>query len=197
MYDYRRMTREERIATVEHRRTRGFPLHKPPHFVQERGWYLVTAATYEHRPHFGAPNELRALELRLLEALAEYEVPCAGWVVLPNHYHALIETGDLTRVGTALGTVHGRSARYANKRDNTPGRQVWYNFTDRRMRSGHHFWASLHYIAYNPVKHGYVDEFDAWPWSCVHELRAGHGSDWVRDLIEGYPLGGYGDGWDL
>src|SRR5688572_25948311 len=103
------MTPEERGAIVEHRRSRGFPLHKPPHLASGEGWYLITAATYEHRPHFSAPNELQALETRLLEAFAESDTPCAGWVVLPNHYHALVHTTDLNRVGTAIGAVHGRS----------------------------------------------------------------------------------------
>jgi putative transposase len=197
MYDYRRMTTEERTATVAHRRARGFPLHKPPHFPRELGWYLVTAATYEHRPYFGATNELRALETRLLEAFASANIPCAGWVVLPNHYHALIHTNDLNRVGNAIGPIHGRSSRYVNSRDKTPGRRVWYKFNDRRMRSERHFWASLHYVAHNPVKHGYVDRLSAWPWSCVHELIEEYGSEWLRNLIDEYPLADYGDKWDV
>lgn len=155
MYDYRRMTPEERSA-VEQRRARGFPLHKPPHLQRVEGWYLITAATYEHRPHFPEPDELRELETRLLEAFTEAAIPCAGWVVLPNHYHALIRAGALDAVGRALGPVHGRSARYVNLRDQTPGRQVWYKFSDRLIRSDSHFWASFHYVAHNPVKHGYV-----------------------------------------
>ncbi len=197
MYDYRRMTPEEQAAVVEHRRSRGFPLHKPPHLAQGEGWYLITAATYEHRPYFDAPNEIRALEIRLLEAFTAAEIPCAGWVVLPNHYHALVHTDDLTRVGNAIGPVHGRSARYANSRDLTPGRKVWYKFNDRKMRSERHFWATLHYIMYNPVKHQYVDDVAAWPWSCVHELVTERGSDWLNDLIQGYPLADYGDKWDV
>jgi putative transposase len=197
MCDYRRMTAEEQTAVVSERRARGFPLHKPPHLVRGEGWYLVTAATYEHRPLFAAPAELRALEIRLLEAMAAAGLTCAGWVVLPNHYHALIHTHDLVRVGKSLGSVHGRSARFANLRDHAPGRRVWYKFNDRKMRSERHFWASLHYVAYNPVKHGYVDAMQDWPWSCVHELTTDRGSDWLHDLIEEYPLAGYGDEWDV
>ena len=197
MYDYRRTTPEERAEVVEQRRVRGFPLHKPPHLAQGEGWYLITAATYEHRPHFTAPDELRGLETRLLESFAGADLPCAGWVVLPNHYHALLYAPDLARVGAAVGPVHGRSSRYANGRDATPGRKVWYKFSDRKMRSERHFWATLHYIAYNPVKHGYVDDLEAWPWSCTHELVAEHGPDWLPGLAASYPLADYGDKWDV
>jgi putative transposase len=197
MYEYRRMTDEERADVIEHRRSRGFPLHKPPHLAQGEGWYLITAATYEHHPYFDSPSEIRALEIRLLDAFANIQIPCAGWVILPNHYHALIHTSDLMQLGNVIGPVHGRSSRYANLRDQTPGRKVWYKFNDRKMRSERHFWASLHYIISNPVKHGYVDNVEQWPWSCVHELINEHSSTWLHDLIKEYPLGDYGDKWDV
>src|SRR4051794_39340463 len=109
MYDYRRLSPAERDAVVEQRRSCGFPLHKPPHPDQGAGWYFITAATFEHRRHFATPPELTALERRLLEALAAAELPCGGWVVLPNHYHVLLRAATLAAVGKALGPVHGRS----------------------------------------------------------------------------------------
>src|SRR4051812_45055930 len=117
MYDYRRLPPAERAAVVERRRSCGFPFHKPPHLEQGTGWYFITAATFEHRRHFAAPLELTALERRPLEALAGAELPCGGWVILPNHYHFLVRTTTLATVGNALGPVHGRSAHYTNRRD--------------------------------------------------------------------------------
>jgi putative transposase len=196
MYLYRRMTPEQRLEVVELRRSRRFPLHKPPHLNLGEGWYLISAATFEHRPHFAVPKELSALEYRLLEAFSTAGVPCAGWVVLPNHYHAFVNAVSPRAVGQAIGPVHGRSARYANRRDDTPGRQVWYKFTDRKVRSERHYWACLHYIIYNPVKHGYVTEMAQWPWSCFHELLRDQGAEWVEDLARRYPLGDFGKVWD-
>ena len=124
MYEYRRMTPEERRAVVEERRERGFPLHRPPHLKSGEGWYLVSAATYEHQHRFTTRGELTALERRLVEAWRTNGIRCAGWVVMPNHYHLLVRAAELASLGKALGGVHGRSARYANRRDGTPGRQV-------------------------------------------------------------------------
>jgi putative transposase len=196
MYDFRRMSPEERLAIVEYRQSRGFPLHKPPHPRQGEGWYFITAATYEHHRHFANPRELTALEQRLREALTGSELPCAGWVVMPNHYHLLLQALDLTVVGRTLGGVHGRSGLYANRRDQTPGRKVWYKFADRKVRSERHFWACLHYIVVNPVRHGYVSALNEWAWSCYAELLAAHGEAWVDDLVRQYPLGDFGDKWD-
>ena len=194
MYDYRRMSAQQRLAVVEQRRAMGFPWHKPPHPAQGAGWYFITAATFEHRPHFRTPEELTALETRLMEALAGFSL--GGWVVMPNHYHALVNVPDLALLGKALGSVHGRSARYANRRDKSPKRQVWYRFSDRKVRSEGHYWACLHYIVVNPVKHGYVPATGLWPWSCYHHLLSENGPDWIEDLVRSYPLGDFGATWD-
>jgi len=196
VYDYRRMTPEQRMAVVESRRARGFPWHKPPHPNLGPGWYFITAATFEHRMHFQKSNELSALESRLLDALRQANFTCGGWVVLPNHYHMLVQAPSAAKIGKALGPVHGRSAHYANRRDNTTRRQVWYKLSDRKIRSERHYWTCLHYIVFNPVKHGHVAQMVDWPWSCVHHVLAEHGIDWLTDLRHEYPLRNFGRGWD-
>jgi len=196
MYEYRRMTIEQRKAVVEDRRVRAFPWHKPPHLASGEGWFLVSAANYEHRHYFRASAELTALKRRLLEALDGLSMPCAGWVVMPNHYHLLVHTGELPVLGKALGSVHGRSSRYANRRDQTSGRRVWYKYTDRKVRSERHYWTCLHYIIINPVKHEFVNDLLEWPWSCVHDLVAQQGLQWVEDLRREYPVLDFGRGWD-
>jgi len=196
MYAYRQMTREQQIAVVEQRLARGFPLHKPPHLTADNGWFFITGATFEHRLHFPAPAELTALQRRLFEAFTEADCECGGWVVLPNHYHALLRIPSFTTFGKAIGKVHGRSSRYANERDGTSGRQVWYKYTDRAIRSERHFWTCLHYILFNPVKHRFVERMEDWAWSCIHELIEEHGANWIDDLRREYPLREFGRGWD-
>jgi len=196
MYEYRRMTPEQRRAVVEERRARGFPLHKPPHLKSGEGWYFVTGATYEHQHRFTTSAELTALERRLLDACRQSRIPCAGWVVMPNHYHLLVKVRRLPILGKTLGSVHGRSGRYVNRRDGTVGRRAWYKYTDRKIRSERHFWTCLHYVVANPVKHGFAsDPFD-WPWSCIHQLSAQRGRAWIEDLQRDYPLRDFGRGWD-
>ena len=98
--------------------------------------------------------------------------------------------------GKAIGLVHGRSSFYANQRDGTPGRQVWYKYVDRAIRSERHYWACLHYIIANSVKHGFAVRMDEWEWSSYHELLAEHGPAWIDDLCREFPLHGFGKGWD-
>ena len=190
------MSEAERREVVEDRRRKGFPLHSPPHPDLGSGWYLITAATYEHRSHFTSKDELSALESRLVQALADTVSALGGWVVLPNHYHALVMTNTASQLGRVLGRVHARSAQYVNRRDGTPGRTVWYRFADRKVRSERHYWTCLHYIVANPVKHRWCDATAEWPWSCFHRLVERHGLEWPTELAQRYPLLDFGRGWD-
>ena len=57
MYRYRKLTAEEKTETLQQRHLNGFPPHAPPHFHNIKGWFLITAATYEHKRYF--PNRCR------------------------------------------------------------------------------------------------------------------------------------------
>ena len=195
-YRYRTLTDAEKAAAVEERIARGAPAHEPPHPDQGAGWYFITAACFEHRHRFVTPGERTALARRLLEAVAAAGYGCGGWVVLPNHYHLLLEVPGLSGVGRTLGKVHVRSAAYANDRDGTPGRKVWYRYSDRRVRSDGHFGACLHYLFLNPVKHGYVRNPRDWRWSSLGTWLARYGEERFADLRLSYPLRDFGKGWD-
>jgi len=97
-YEYRRMTPEEREAVVTHRQRQHYPLHAPPHPYREAGWYLLTAANFEHRPIMQATERRDELETCLLEGLLASDCEVAGWVVLPNHYHILAGVPSLDTV---------------------------------------------------------------------------------------------------
>ena len=196
MYDYRRMTPEERQAVVRERHARGFPWHAPPHFRRVSGDYLITAACFEHRPIFAEPPDLSWFLDETMRAFTEAELPCFAWVFLPNHYHALVHTEDMTILSEAVRLLHSRVATDINGRHSQRGRRVWYRFSDRFIRSERHHWATVNYIHYNPVKHGYVDRMTAWPWSSVHEYVEDRGKDEGLSVWRDYPVGDYGRGWD-
>jgi len=89
-YTYRHMTQEEREEVVAHRQARGYPMHSPLHPFREPGQYLITAANYEYRHVMADLVRRTDFEARLLKRLQEMEVETYAWVVLSNHYHALV-----------------------------------------------------------------------------------------------------------
>jgi putative transposase len=84
-----------------------------------------------------------------------------------------------------------------NGEDETQGRQVWYRYQDRCMRSERHYYTTLNYIHNNPVKHGYVKLWGEWPFSSFHWYLQTKGRDWLTDVWRSYPVRNYGDSWDV
>ncbi len=195
MYEYRKMTPEERQIVLDERRARGFPYHATPHFKGIEGKYLITAACFEHKPIFDSPDLLSLLKDELLSRLSEC-VQCEAWVFLPNHYHISLEAPDLAIISDVLRKGHSKIATKVNGLHSQRGRKVWYRYTDRMIRNEAHYWATINYIHYNPVKHGYVDKMSDWPWSSVHEYYETMGERKLRELWGNYPVKDYGKGWD-
>ena len=196
MYDSLKMTTQKKQEVLQLRKERGFPLHAPPHFRNVSGTYLITSACYEHRPIFEDPDDLSWLTEELLTALSDADLPHPAWVVLPNHYHILVETEDLATVSEALRLLHSRAATKINGRQHRRGRRVWYRFSDRLIRSERHYFASVNYVHYNPIKHGYVDRMGAWPWSSLPMYVEERGKEWLSHTWKTFPVKDYGKGWD-
>jgi putative transposase len=196
-YEYRQLTPEEREEAVRQRREQGYPLHAPPHSIRGEHCYLLSAANYEHFPIMAVPERRTAFERRLLSALVIVHTEVIAWVVLPNHYHALVNVGSLASMSAALQGVHGSTSREWNLADGeTRKRKVWYHFTDRAIRNQSHFIAALNYIHYNPVKHRYVDDAYDWPWSSLENYLETQGREWLRAQWRTNPPGDMGRGWD-
>ncbi len=196
MYDYRRLTTDQRSQVLEARRERGFPLHAPPHFRGEAGEYLISAACYEHRRVFDGPELLSWLAEEVLDAFAKAGFEYDAWVFLPNHYHVLTHVADLGHASETLRKLHSRLATQVNSRQEQRGRRVWYRYSDRQIRNERHHFASLNYLHHNPVRHGYVAKMEHWPWSSVHEYLENEGREWLKRLWDAYPIPDYGKGWD-
>jgi len=64
------------------------------------------------------------------------------------------------------------------------------------MRGERHFWATMNYIHHNAVRHGYVKQWQEWPYSSAHEFLNGLSCEEAKRLWRDYPLEDYGKGWD-
>jgi len=197
-YEYRNLTPKQRKEVVAQRKALGYPLHAPPHPFRDKGYYLLTAANYDHARVMEAPERRTGFETRLLQAFHEIEADIVGWVVLANHYHILTGVESLDQVSATLKQLHGSTSFEWNQADGMKGkRKVWYKFADRMIRSDAHYYQALNYIHYNPVKHGYVENAFDWQWSSLGLYYDEHGRDWLREKWETYlPEKGFGKGWD-
>ena len=198
MYNWRKMTEDERGYALEIRHRRSFPKHSPPHFdfAGERQ-YLVTAACYEHAPIIGVSSDrMTECEYEILSACQKFCAEIYAWCVLPNHYHILLKTEQVKGLRKELGLFHGRFSFQWNGQDGQRGRQVWHNCFERALKSERHFWASLNYVHNNPVHHGYVKKWQDWPWSSANRFLEQFGKEKAAEIWRDFPLLDYGKKWD-
>ncbi|MCP4645371.1 MAG: hypothetical protein GY851_33315 [bacterium] len=132
----------------------------------------------------------------VLNALEPKTVAIVAWSVMPNHYHALIETESLEDTLRGIAQLHGRTSFRWNQEEDRRGRKVWYNCMERAIRSERHLWATLNYVHHNPVHHGYVDYWQDWPYSSATAYLASVGREEARRVWLEYPILDYGASWD-
>ena len=196
MYEYRRMTREQRLEIKAERQSQGLPRHGPAHRESLDNLYLISAACFNHAPFLSSPQRRDEFEDKLLtrlESLEECEI--FAWCVLPNHYHLLTRV-PLEEWSEMIRKLHAGTATQWNREDEAPKRQVWFRYVERSIRSDRHFFASINYLHANPVKHGYVHHAQDWKWSSVHLYQEIMGVDTLREMWRSYPVRDYGKGWD-
>jgi putative transposase len=199
MYKWREMTEDERVDALAERKGRKLPWHSPPHldfvgFVT----FIITAACYEHAHIIGKnPRRMAECEREILETCEKSNARIFAWNILPNHYHILVRTDDIKLLRKEIGKFHGRSARRWNLEDDEQGRQIWFNFFDREMKSERHFWASLNYIHHNPIHHGYTRRWQDWIFSSANNYLEKVGHERAAHIWRTFPILDYGKDWDI
>ena len=196
MYNYRKMTEEQQKDVLRSRRINKLPLHEPFHKLDEPAkLYLITAANYEHKAVMNSEGR-RIYLVGMLTDLLNKDGSCLhSWCVLPNHYHVLVKA-ELLNVKKAISKVHWKTSHQWNIEDSTPGRNVWFRFSDRAIRNEPHFWATVNYIHSNPVKHGYVKKADSWATSSFKDYLERYGRNRLVAIWRDYPVRNIGKDWD-
>ena len=105
-----------------------------------------------------------------------------AWVVLPDHLHCVwtLPEGDAD-FSTRWGAIKGRFSRGLGAgriRSSHAARwekAVWQRrFWEHHIRGETDFVAHVRYCLANPVKHGFVERPEDWPYSSIHrDIRLG------------------------
>lgn len=130
----------------------------------------------------------RVDDLREAYAEVQCDLPfhCDMMVVLPDHLHAIwtLPDGDTdystrwkrlkTRFTKSVGRMTPRSL--SQKAKGEAG--LWQRrFWEHCIRDEADYRRHMRYCAWNPVKHGLVEDPGAWPFSSIHR-DAKHGRTW-------------------
>ncbi len=91
---------------------------------------------------------------------------------MSNHYHFVARApADATTLRRMIQTLHSRAAIWLNQVDATPGRKVLYQYYDTCLTNEKSYFARLHYVHNNPVKHGLVEAAENYPWCSMGWFR--------------------------
>jgi putative transposase len=182
--------------------------HAPTHALAVRGAYFVTSATYQKQHHFRGANRLRVLQRGLLTVAKKFGWQIEAWAMFSNHYHFVahspVTEDDATSLRSMLGLLHVKTSGWVNKLDATPGRQVWFNFWETRLRSQPSYLARLNYVHQNAVKHGLVPAANLYPWCSAAWFERTASTAMVKsiyrfktDKLSGGDEFEMGDGWQI
>lgn len=147
--------------------------------------YLLTTVTYQRRPYF-LDTGLARLAARSL-SLANHWHPsrCLCWVLMPDHWHGLIELGEGETLATTMQRIKGTIARAAGLHD-PHVRPLWAKgFHDHALRVDESIGQAARYIVANPLRAGLVSDVMDYPYWDACFMEAG------SDLED---LGGAGRG---
>jgi len=93
-----------------------------------------------------------------------------GYVLMPDHWHALIWPTFPLTLSRVVQDVKWISARSLNQRRDSSG-PVWqHQFWDRFVRNAQEFHERMDYMHLNPVRKGLVRRPEDWPWSSYNNF---------------------------
>ncbi|NOY97655.1 MAG: transposase [Chloroflexi bacterium] len=140
--------------------------NNPPHLFRANALYMLTASTYQKQPFMKAGKRKMEWINAFSKSAEIHQWKVVAWVVLDNHYHAIVRSPEQKlNMPKFVASYHKFTARRWNQEDQIPGRKVWWNYWDTCIRSEKDYLARLRYIFLNPVKHGIVDQAEAYPFS--------------------------------
>ena len=165
------------------------------------GYYFFTVVTYRRAPFLTEPLARECLRAAWRETRLTRPFDVVALSLLPDHLHCIwklpdgdgdfsgrwasIKAGFTRRYLSLGGTEAPQSISRRRKRE----RGIWQRrFWEHQIRDESDLQRHVDYIHYNPVKHGFVDDVELWPWSTYH--RYARGGTYLKrhwhDIQEGF-----------
>ncbi|CAN7254418.1 transposase [Pseudoxanthomonas sp. LjRoot168] len=126
--------------------------------------YLVTFTTAERKPLFKQPGRAMDACRAMTCSRLWYRSRLLCWVLMPDHWHGVIELGELDSLPTLVQRLKSNSARIVRLRHPDTG-QVWEKgFHDRALRDASGVLATARYVVANPLRAGLACSVGEYAW---------------------------------
>lgn len=130
--------------------------------------HLVTFVTAGRATHFDS-WETASLASGLLSRSSVWrDSTLLAWLLMPDHWHGLVQLGGSETLSRCIGRLKGFSARQLRLAHPNLERIWATGYHDRAMRQEDDLRATARYLAMNPVRAGLVERVGDYPyWDAV------------------------------
>jgi len=126
---------------------------------------FITQVVHNRDPIFANEIYVALLreKLRIVKSLHPFAM--LGYVFLPDHFHLLIKPTGASNFSRIMHSLKSNFTKEYKVMKNINGPMKFWQkrFWDYLIRDETYFEHHLHYIHYNPIKHGYVHRPEDWP----------------------------------
>jgi putative transposase len=128
------------------------------------GIFHVTTRGNARAVVFHEPHDYEVFLKMVAKAVDRFEWLLHSFVVLPNHFHLLVETPQ-PNLGDGMMVLNGSYARRYNAKFDRVGHVFQTPYRCKPVRTDAHFVEAVRYIANNPVQARLCERAEDWPWS--------------------------------
>jgi putative transposase len=128
---------------------------------QSGGLYLITKCL--KRSHELIPDQRTHVVDALLYARSRSLILVHAFVVMPDHWHAVVSLGSEKTLSQAVWSISRRASFSWRRTNRVP---VWQDgFHDHKVRENEPVVDVVRYVEANPVRKSFVAGPEDWPWS--------------------------------
>lgn len=126
--------------------------------------YLVTFATHGRACLFADTELAMAVAPALVDTRTWRSSALLAWVLMPDHWHGLIQLGDGERLSDTIRRLKSNTARIARRAEPTITRVWARGFHDRGLRSDESLRNAARYLVMNPIRAGIAERPGTYPF---------------------------------
>ena len=133
-------------------------------------FHFITFSCYRRQPLLSNPAAYRTFEQELERARVRFRFVVAGYVLMPEHVHLLINEPP----GIVLAQFLKAFKQIASRKLRGPREKFWQDrYYDSNVYGEKARFEVIRYIHGNLVKRGLVEKPEDWPWSSFRHYAMG------------------------
>ena len=138
-------------------------------------WYSVTSCIEMKKPLL-VPDPLNpAVDMRRAQIVIDSirwlhmqkRWKCKGYVIMPDHIHIVFVLEADQTLSKVMSSFGKYTARRLNELTGCKGRIWQHGFYDHCLRNDESYIRHLRYICENPVRKGWAQKAEDWPFSAI------------------------------